>query len=399
MRVLLNTTNLIKGGALQVASALIREIMADARGFDWHLVLSTPVAQNVSQLAGCLPPQSAVFSGSPARDRSARRQLLAMAQDCRPDVVFSVFGPTFVRFVQPHLMGCATPWVTNSTWLSYSTLPTWHEKLYMWAWSQYCGFWLKQADAWVTESPAVKEGMCRRLRLPANQIAVVSNTCSQAYYTEARRTPFPQPHETIRLLCFSAAYPHKCLDLIPRTAWELRRRLPERSFEFVLTLPFEEPLWRKILTEAYHLRVDDCVVNRGPIAVADGPALYRECHLAFMPTVLECFTATYPEAMAMGLPIITSDLDFAHAVCGTAAVYFRPRDPADAAAQIQRVLTSGGLWNELIQRGKRVLAELPHPREKYQQYCELLRRLAAGVSLQASDDQRPAAGCVQRQAA
>lgn len=35
-----------------------------------------------------------------------------------------------------------------------------------------------------------------------------------------------------------------------------------------------------------------------------------------MPTVLEVFSATYPEAMA--LPIVTSDLDFARDICDNA---------------------------------------------------------------------------------
>jgi glycosyltransferase involved in cell wall biosynthesis len=389
MRILLNTTNLIKGGALQVASALVGEILVDDRGIDWQFALSAPVAENIERLSGRLPQSATVFRSSPSKDLKVRRELLAMENRCRPDAVFSVFGPAFVRFSQPHLMGCATPWVTNSTWLSYSTLPTWREKLHMWAWCCYCAAWLKHADGWVTESPAVKEGMCRRLRLPAEQIAVVSNTCSQPYFAQGRWTPFPKPNETVRLLCFSAAYPHKCIDLIPQVARALQDRLPGRAFEFVLTLPAEEPLWRKILTEAHHLGVGHRIVNRGPVAVADGPALYRECHLAFVPTVLECFTATYPEAMAMGLPIITSDLDFARAVCGDAAIYFRPRDPADAASQIQRVLTSGGLWYGLVQRGKQVLEGLPTPRKKYEEYCNLLHKLVHRQPL-ASDAPGPA---------
>jgi glycosyltransferase involved in cell wall biosynthesis len=305
-----------------------------------------------------------------------RRELLAFADHCEADAVFSVFGPAFVKFTQPHLMGCATPWVTNSTWLSYQTLPTIREKLHMWAWSRYCGWWLRVADAWVTESPAVKEGMCQRLKLPRERIAVVSNTCAQPYFAAAQRTPFPKPGQKVRLLCFSASYPHKSLDIIPGVASELAARLPECDFEFVLTLPDADPLWRRIDARARRLGVGSRVVNRGPIPVAQGPALYRDCHVCFMPTVLECFTATYPEAMAMGLPIVTSDLDFARAVCGDDAVYFQPRNAGHAANRLQQLLTSPMLWEALIEGGKQILADLPTPRDRYLAYVELLQDLA-----------------------
>lgn len=38
-----------------------------------------------------------------------------------------------------------------------------------------------------------------------------------------------------------------------------------------------------------------------------------------MPSLLECFTATYPEAMRMERPIVTTDLAFAQGLCGEAA--------------------------------------------------------------------------------
>jgi glycosyltransferase involved in cell wall biosynthesis len=387
MRVLINTTNLVKGGALQVASALIAEILADPQGIDWRFALSPQVAADVKQLTGTLPAETVEFRNSPAKDRSLRRELAGLANLIEPDAVFSVFGPAFVRFRQRHLLGCATPWVTNSTRLSYQTLPSLREKLHMWAWAKYCGWWLKRADAWVTESPAVKDGMVERLGLPRDRIAVVSNTCAQPYFAQQRRAPFPSVKQKVRLLCFSAPYPHKCIDIIPAVAKELSTRLPERNFEFVVTLPQDDPLWRKIDGEARKLGVASRVVNRGPISVADGPALYRDCHVCFMPTVLECFTATYPEAMAMGLPIVTSDLDFARAVCGDAAVYFRPRDAVDAAEQLQQLLTSGGQWTALVARAKTVLAALPTPRQRYEHYVTLLQRLKKGEPLLAPPPQ------------
>ena len=56
--------------------------------------------------------------------------------------------------------------------------------------------------------------------------------------------------------------------------------------------------------------------------ISECPSLYRQSTFAFQPTLLECFTATYPEAMRSGKPIVTPDLEFARGLCGGAAVYY-----------------------------------------------------------------------------
>jgi glycosyltransferase involved in cell wall biosynthesis len=57
-----------------------------------------------------------------------------------------------------------------------------------------------------------------------------------------------------------------------------------------------------------------------------------------LPSVLESFSANYPEAMISGVPIITTDLPFAQEIFGRAALYFKPLNSADAAEKILRFL-------------------------------------------------------------
>jgi glycosyltransferase involved in cell wall biosynthesis len=67
---------------------------------------------------------------------------------------------------------------------------------------------------------------------------------------------------------------------------------------------------------------------------------------------LESFTGTFVEAMHYGLPILTSDLDFARHVCGDAAIYFDPWDPGSIKEAILRLHTDQNLRQELISRGR-----------------------------------------------
>jgi glycosyltransferase involved in cell wall biosynthesis len=106
----------------------------------------------------------------------------------------------------------------------------------------------------------------------------------------------------------------------------------------------------------------------GPVPVSRGPEMYRTCHMLFLPSVLETFSANYPEAMAMGLPIVTTNLSFARDVCGEAGAYFEPMNARDAAETIGRLCGDERLWNSLVVEGKRILRSLPNQQMKYELY-------------------------------
>ena len=62
-----------------------------------------------------------------------------------------------------------------------------------------------------------------------------------------------------------------------------------------------------ILDQAQALGVAEHIYNAGPVHVADMPTLYQDCHISFMPTLLETASATYPESVAMGLPVVSNE--------------------------------------------------------------------------------------------
>ena len=56
------------------------------------------------------------------------------------------------------------------------------------------------------------------------------------------------------------------------------------------------------------------------------------------PSLLECFSATPLEAMAMEKPFFASDREFIRDVCSDYALYFDPEDPISAANVINDYL-------------------------------------------------------------
>ncbi len=119
------------------------------------------------------------------------------------------------------------------------------------------------------------------------------------------------------------------------------------------------------------------IVNVGPQPPESCPALYEECDLMFLPTLVECFSAAYPEAMVMGKAIVTTDLGFARSICGEAALYFTPMDAISAASQIEQLMKDHDLRQDLIEKGYRKVETFDTPRQRAEKYLKICARLAA----------------------
>ena len=180
MKVLVNATTLVKGGGIQVAASFIAESCRDDMGIVWHYAVSPQVAEELASL-GAAPSAVTVFTASPTRDKIQRQRLYALEEQLQPDVVFSVFGPAYMKFRSPHLCGVAVGWVTHSTWLAFAALPGWLARLKTFLTCVYKGFWLRYADRWVVEAESARDGMRRRIGVSPDRVDIVENSCAALF--------------------------------------------------------------------------------------------------------------------------------------------------------------------------------------------------------------------------
>jgi glycosyltransferase involved in cell wall biosynthesis len=114
----------------------------------------------------------------------------------------------------------------------------------------------------------------------------------------------------------------------------------------------------------------------GKVEVNECPNLYEQADIMFMPTLMECFTATYPEAMRMGVPIITTDLDFARGLCGEAACYYDAVSPLAAAEAIYKVAKDKEYATNLVKNGKEQLKKFDNYEQRAEKIIKILEEIA-----------------------
>jgi len=109
----------------------------------------------------------------------------------------------------------------------------------------------------------------------------------------------------------------------------------------------------------------------------DLPALYSEAVCLAYPSLYEGIGLPVLEAMACGIPVVTSNISSMPEVAGDAALLVDPYDVPALADALRRLLTDATLRADLVSRGFRQAARFTWARAA-QQLIDVYRRLSDG---------------------
>ena len=369
MKLLVNASNIRKSGALQVTLSFLEEIRA-IREHNYHIIVSEEVERQINK--DSYPDNFSFYSISLGAPFSKvffekRKKLQQTENTIGPDCVFSIFGPTYWTPTALHLAGFAYVWAINPDSIFIKNLPVKQfirQKLENMFKSIY---FRKDSKYFVVETEDVKRRLAKYIGINPSNIYVVNNTNNHYFNGQTSTTSESvqfgrrKPKE-FRLITISSNFPHKNLAIINEVDNELKK-LGRNEFFFYVTIPAND-------YSALFSRSDN-VVNLGVVAAKDCPYIYSQCDALFLPTMLECFTASYPEAMTMKKPILTSDLGFAREICEDSAIYFDPLDPKDIATKIIRVADDKHLYERQILIGSKRVLNFPSAAGRAKKYLEI----------------------------
>jgi glycosyltransferase involved in cell wall biosynthesis len=364
MRIIVNCSNLEKGGGIQVAISFIQECKHFNEN-EYHVFLSPKISsqldlkefsKNFHFYLIMKPPSSLTHA------ISTIHQLKKLEKRIKPNCVFTIFGPSYWTPKSKHLMGYAIPHYVYSEYFKKVDISVFNRYFILVKKVFQTYFFKRNANIFYTESFDVSKRLSHLLKICENKIFTIGNSYSQVFnspLTNYNLLPTKEKNE-FRLITISAYYPHKNLIIIKKAIPYLEKS--GIKIRFILTLPGK--IYKKEFNE-----YKDYIINIGQVPLSYCPYLYANSDAMFLPTLLECFSASYPEAMIMKKPILTSDLSFAHTICGAAAEYFDPLSPEDIANKIINLATNKDRQKELIKRGEE---QLQHFETSYSRAKKLL---------------------------
>jgi glycosyltransferase involved in cell wall biosynthesis len=226
----------------------------------------------------------------------------------------------------------------------------------------------REATILWTETEYARKHIFVAAKIPRDKIFIISNTYHTRFEQAAREhTEAKDQDGPYKFLYLTADYPHKNLNIFN----ELLPLVEEQNIncQFFLTLP--DDVFRRRFPNYQNTPL---LQNLGPLAPEDCPAAYNNVDALFFPSLVETFSSNYPEAMIMKRPIITSDLDFAHFICGDAALYFDPYSPLSIIDSIKLVINNKPLQERMIKAGLRRLDNFDTAQSRAQKLLTIMQQ-------------------------
>lgn len=378
VKLLIDMMPLASGGGVQVAAAFLEQLLrheaAGSRAISWRALAP-------DHLRRALPAPAAANARVQYLPKNGTRDLIFVAMRLRrlersfePDVVFTVFGPAYFKARAPHVVGFALP---NLIYHRNATLRRAAGPLAPLT-DLIKRVLVRRADHHVVETEVVRDRLSASLGIEAQHISVIGNSVNPLL-AECPPRP-PQDCPTFSILVPAAYYPHKNLEILPSVAAALSELQPGVAFEFLLTIDPLARHWTAISDAARAMGVGDRIRTLGSLSLPMLAEAYQRASAVLLPTIREASTAVYPESFHFERPLVTSDLDFAHALCGDAALYCDPRDASSFARALALLIEdygTGEVRGTLVENGRRRLATIyPSAEEKFAQQLALLQQVA-----------------------
>lgn len=366
MKIIINISNLVMGGAIQIANSFLNELKKLNYQSNEYLIFYN--SSSIGDLEIKKFPDKFKFKKlkkSPANIYS-RSKILKILFDYEkkfnPDIVFTLFGPSYWIPKSKHICGFADGWVYNPNSIVYSRL-NFLSRIKRMLLNKYKIYRLKKESThFILETEDAKNKFSNCLNLSSSNISVVSNTYNSVFDKKIviKKVPKIFDNNSFKLLTISSYYPNKNLEIIN----EVVKFIPNYcNVKFYVTLP--DKIFKKLFYKS------DRIINLGVQFISNCPKLYYFCNVMFLPTLLETFTASYPEAMIMNRPILTSNYSFSKDICNSAAEYFDPLNPKDIAKKIINLINDKKRYEELCKLGRKRVLNFPNCEERAKQYIDI----------------------------
>lgn len=207
-----------------------------------------------------------------------------------------------------------------------TTLPAWQHAVKHWAYRWITQHAVRQADAILVPSHAVQQEVEREF---GSDLSI--SVTPEGVNAHFLRAELPRRVKTDRpeILYVGSLYPHKNLKVVLRALRALPEfRLVVASARSVFTADFE--------AEAQRIGVGHQVEILGYVSDADLISRAARTLALIQPSTSEGFGLTGLEGLAMGMPVVASDLPVFQEVYGDHARYF----PSHDANQLVQILQS-----------------------------------------------------------
>jgi glycosyltransferase involved in cell wall biosynthesis len=326
IKALFNCSTNIVGGGLKNSAWFIKNALTDSR-ISWTFAVSPQVCEILLRWNIDVNQNNFfIFYDSPSKNFSSRRELFDLSQQNNFNFIYTMAGPSYVSFKTLHFLGISDPYVIYGSFPIIKYGRSFSEAIMVVFQTFYKLFKSRDSDYWVFQTFDSLDSFCRRTFVKKSKCFVVYNSIGDNFLNINHHIIASKNNSSLTIFCPAANYPHKALNTIPYISWRLKQALGNIPFKFVLTIPIDSSQWSSIYSLSSSLGVLENVGTMGPFNHSEVYEVHKNVDIVYIPSLLEVFSSSYLEAIALGLPLVVSDFSFSRQICGDYAYYVNPFD-------------------------------------------------------------------------
>jgi len=211
------------------------------------------------------------------------------------------------------------------------------------------------ADHIIADSTVSRQDIIEHLRIQPNRTDCVHTIpcgVSDAYRSLPARQAKPADSEALRTIIYVGRLdPYKNVDTLLRAFAVIRENSPVPVELAIVGAP--DPRYPHYPALARELGIEDALRWTGYLSDAELLEVFAHADLLIHPSRYEGFGLQVAEAMAAGIPVISSTGGSLPEVAGNAALMVDPDDTAGFARQALDVLSSSDAWQRLSALGRK----------------------------------------------
>ncbi len=217
----------------------------------------------------------------------------------------------------------------------------------------------KHADKIIAISNQTKQDIIEFYKIPESKISICYQSCNPSFFNKATAEEKQRVKELYNLpeqfyLYVGSVIERKNLSTICKAIKELNNNIPlivigngDGYMQTVKNYIAANNLQQKII----FLSETDAAKNSEAFKTAkDFPAIYQSALAMIYPSIFEGFGIPVLEAIASGLPTITSNISCLPEAGGDAALYINPLSVEEMKNAMQQIISNSVLRNNLIEK-------------------------------------------------
>ena len=213
----------------------------------------------------------------------------------------------------------------------------------------------------LVQTPIVKKRFSEYYRYPEEKIKILRwPTPKEVKPISGVDIPpvFDKSSTDFYFLVLTRYLPHRNPAILIPLCKYYGEKIHKSKIKFIITVDkADHPHAVKFLNSISENRLGDIIINVGVLSRHDVLRYYSHSHVLWLPTMMETLCLPYLEAMAVGVPILAPDIDFARYVCGKAALFYDPWDMESIFENLMLIREDDSLRQKLVEQGKIEIAD------------------------------------------